>query len=212
MRTYIFDLDDTLYREHDYVLSGLRAVAEHVSRELRRRRTGAALYATMRTEFLEHGRGNVFQRCVERHNLRITPRSMLMVYQHHTPRGLHLYDDARRLLDRLPNDYGIVSNSPAEIGVAKLAALGLDCPAVWGAQKKHVNSVGFRSMAAWLGARYDDCVYVGDDPRYDFMRPRTMGWWTIRIVRDYGDNMQTPPPMAGYEPHQVVRSLDEIEA
>ena len=30
IRALIFDLDDTLYREHDFVASGFRAVAEYV--------------------------------------------------------------------------------------------------------------------------------------------------------------------------------------
>jgi len=209
MTTYIFDLDDTLYREHDYVLSGLRAVAEHCARCRDRRRTGAALYATMRTEFLEHGRRNVFQACIERHGLHITPREMLLVYQDHTPRGIKLYDDATLLLERLGGGYGIVSDSPEHIGRAKLNALGIDCAVVWGANKA-ASDAGFRAMASWLGADHRDCVYVGDNPRSDFVMPRALGWRTVRIVREYGDNMKARAPSASYEPHRIINDLSEL--
>ncbi len=208
MTTYILDLDDTLYREHDYMLSGLRAVAEHVAKMSRKQRSGAVLYATMRTEFMCNGRANVFEALIARHKLKRTPKELLGVLRNHQPKGVKLYEDAKRLTDAMENIL-IITDGPEDVAMIKCAALGLDNPLVMSESRKPRPNA-FVDMMSWMNLAPRDCTYIGDNPHTDFLAPKKLGMHTIRIVRDYGDWMQTKPPTEAHAPERVVSTLDEV--
>src|SRR5262245_30522232 len=90
-RTIIFDLDDTLYREHEFVFSGFRAVDLHL--ESRGVKGFGELAISL---FVDGQRGNVFDSALTR--LSIEPErsfvsSLVEVYRSHLP-TLTLLPDA----------------------------------------------------------------------------------------------------------------------
>src|SRR3954465_12267606 len=126
-RAVIFDLDDTLYREHDYVRSGFAAVARRLAAE------PAAppeheLYDALVREWQRNGRGSVFDAVVADAGLAVDVGELVAVYRKHEPQ-LVLYPDAGGALPRLEASdrlVAVLTDGMASVQRRKLRALGLD--------------------------------------------------------------------------------------
>jgi putative hydrolase of the HAD superfamily len=216
-RAVIFDLDDTLYREHDYVRSGFAAVARRLARE-----PGAPtpedLYATLVDEWEQHGRGRVFDVVAERFGLRVPVAELVGVYREHEP-SLVLYPDAERALARLEaagTPVAVLTDGMAAVQRRKLHALGLDrrvgCIVVsddYGLDAWKPSAVPYRAALEHLGVPSTGAVYVGDNPHKDFIGARALGLGTVRVRRPTGDHTATVLEPE-YEADVTVASLDEV--
>ena len=191
VRCVVFDVDDTLYLERDYVCSGFRALETWALRRL-----GVGGFSHVAWEIFESGgRGDVFDRALVR--IGVDPEPALVyeavqVYRTHTPM-IRLLDDARDCLDRLLGRVVLaaITDGPEASQRAKVEALDLRhwCSRVvltemLGCPKPHPRA--FESVEAATGVRGDACVYVGDNPRKDFAGPKHCGWRTVRIRRTGG--------------------------
>lgn len=213
----VFDLDDTLYPEIDFVRSGFRAVAGQFRAAL-----GPADAAVDRMwETFSHGdRTRVFDAvCAERGrgDDRALVAEMVRTYRGHVP-SIRLHEDAARLLARLSGRMllGVVSDGPLETQQNKIDALGL-APRVHAVEltnlygrafwKPHPRA--FEQIARRLGCPHGELAYVADNAEKDFVAPNGLGWTTIQVRRAdgvYRDRMAAP----GGAPHHVVESLDEL--
>jgi len=214
----IFDLDDTLYLERDYAMSGYQFVAERFRDRLGGDTTRAA--EAMR-HALEHGdRRHVFDDALR--SLGIPADAGLILeladaYRHHTPR-IGLADDAAVALRRLRSvaRLGIITDGPAYQQKKKIDAMGV-APLVDvviltdelgpGFAKPHPRA--FESMADQIGAAAARCTYVADNPAKDFVAPNRLGWTTIRIVRPGGIYADSPVALGG-APQRTITSLVEL--
>lgn len=83
----LIDLDDTLYDERTYVLSGFSAVAQELARR-HPRLDAAALAAGMEAELDTHGRGRIFDVVLQAAGLPASPAligELVGVYRDHRP-------------------------------------------------------------------------------------------------------------------------------
>ena len=84
LKAIIFDLDDTLYLERDFVRSGFRSVASQCHREngideLR-------IFNSLWGKFIEGGRGNLFDLLLEENqDIDISLNDLIYIYRSHTP-------------------------------------------------------------------------------------------------------------------------------
>lgn len=217
-RAVIFDLDDTLYREHDYVRSGFAAVAERLAREPGAPGAGE-LYGALIDEWQRHGRGRIFDAVTERFGLRVPVPELVGAYREHDPSALELYPDAERALARLEAAgtlLAVLTDGMAAVQRRKLHALGLDrrigCIVVcddYGLDAWKPSAVPYRAALEQLGVAPTDAVYVGDNPNKDFIGARALGLATVRVRRDSGDHARTTLG-AEYEADVTVGSLDEV--
>lgn len=212
--TLLFDLDDTLIAEMDFVRSGWRAVALHLAGL-----TGVGqdpLLAMMADAF---GRdpAHVFDQVCEQ----LGQRSSLVGecvdrYRFHDC-ALRVLPDADRVLawarDRRT---GIVSDGWPAVQRAKLAAAGLgervevvvltgDLPL--GSAKP--SPAGFRAALDALGSVPERAVYVADNLEKDFIGPRQLGMRSVRVARPGGvylDRMGN----AGGAADATVGTLDDL--
>lgn len=183
----VFDLDDTLYPEASYNLSGFRAVGVHVAE-----RYGFADFGTRCSERFKQGaRGRIFDEVMKEIGLDVPVADLVRVYRDHVP-DLALYEDAQETLQflgrRMP--MGLLTDGFASVQRRKVAALGLEeafgalvfsddeGPSAW----KPSPRPYLRMMEA-LGSRADGFLYVGDNPRKDFVSARKLGWLTLRVER-----------------------------
>jgi putative hydrolase of the HAD superfamily len=218
-RAVIFDLDDTLYSEHDYVRSGFAAVARRLAREPGAPEA-AILDAALVAEWLEHGRGRVFDVVAARYGLDVPVAELVAAYREHEP-SLELYPDADRALTRLEaagTPVGVLTDGMASVQRRKLKALGLDqrirCIVVcddYGLDAWKPSPVPYRVALEQLGVAPADAVYVGDNPNKDFIGARALGLATVRVKRDTGDHALTVLD-ADYEADVTVATLDEAFA
>lgn len=207
IRGVVFDLDDTLYLEREYVRSGFAEVAGFVAA-----RTGVDADRTF--EFLWNGfetsrRGRAFDELIEAFALDgLAVGELVAAYRAHQP-DIALATDVRALLMALRSDgrkIGVITDGPAESQHAKVAALGLldlvDLIVVtgeWGEDfwKPHPRS--YDLIEETWGLPGSDLTYVGDNPAKDFVTARRRGWLTVRVRR------------AG-QLHLAVEATDEYRA
>lgn len=213
-RLLVFDLDDTLYLERDFVRSGFRAVAAHVRGALGLR----GFFAAAWRRFEAGERGTVFDAVLAEKGFIPTPRlvrELVRVYRSHDPH-VRLCGDARRFLRRPParTTLAIVTDGPPIAQRSKVRALGLTrlVSAVvltgrWGPRYAKPHPRAFRALQRRFHVPGNACTYVGDNPRKDFEGPRSLGWMVVRLRRPGG--LHEGLPDTGLP---EVRSCDELEA
>lgn len=187
----VFDLDDTLYPESDYVRSGFEAVDSWV-----RNRFGVEGFASCaQTEFGTGNRTHVFDAVLEKLGLDTSAQTvseLVDVYRTHEPR-LVLWDDADQAMNVLSYKYdlALVTDGYLAAQRRKVRSLGLDSrlnPIVFsdelgGRSSWKPSSIPYRRMMEITGAAPEICVYIADNPFKDFVTARKLGWSTIRIRR-----------------------------
>ena len=189
----VFDIDDTLYLERDYVKSGFEAVGAHLQDSLQL--TG---FAETAWRLFEAGvRGQTFDRALC--ELGLVPsgaiiREAVRVYREHEPQ-IEMLEDARELIQYLASrgiGMGVITDGPAASQRAKASALGLDRSirsAIFtdelGPGNAKPNPMSFELMARLLG-KPDRLAYIADNPAKDFAAPSSLGWSTVRVRRHGG--------------------------
>ena len=180
MKAYIFDIDDTLYLEMDYVRSGFTAVGE----ALKLPAFGAKCW-----NLFESGvRGNTFDLAKQAFpEVTMETKALVDIYRRHKPR-IQLCEDAREFLFDLRARTAIVSDGPIYSQRAKFLALGLlpwiECPIFTAETCAPKPAAAAFQLVAWtLDTPYKDCVYIADNPKKDFAGPKQLGMHTIRMRR-----------------------------
>ena len=128
MKAVLFDLDDTLYPEMEFVRGGFRAAARHLAG--RHGLDTERLYEEMLDVLGRDGRGRVFDRVLEDHGLLSAEAVALMVYIYRTHRpSLRPDDDARATLEALRQAdvrLGLVTDGMGSVQRRKIAALEIE--------------------------------------------------------------------------------------
>lgn len=217
LKVIAFDLDDTLYDERSYVQSGMRAVAHFLAPRVRL--SEQALLRALLTELEQNGRGRTFDAVLERHgqHSKGLVRKCLSVYRMHRPGALRLRG-SRRVLERLRRDYSlyVVTDGNKLVQQAKVEALGLTryvkkalCTHAYGRSHAKPSAYCFELIRQWEKVRPDEVLYVGDNPRKDFVGLRPLGYRTVRLSRGpYKDTHFGPM----HEAEFVIRRLEELPA
>jgi putative hydrolase of the HAD superfamily len=189
----VFDLDDTLYLERDFVRGGFRAVGDHLRRELGVR----GFFRAAWKRFIAGERGFVFDRVLADNGIapdRPLIRTLLRIYRTHSPK-LRLCPDARRFLSRPPDGaaIAIITDGQLPVQKAKVRALGLDkvvdeivITGQWGPRFAKPHPRAYRRLERRFRLPGSACLYVGDNPAKDFQAPRALGWSAIRMRRPGG--------------------------
>lgn len=211
----ILDLDDTLFLERDYVISGLTAVGEHVAAT-----RGVPDFGKVAIALFEAGvRGTTFDQALAR--VGIEPTASLVAelvgaYRRHAP-AIGLLPDAARLIAGLDDRYlGVVTDGPLDSQRAKAMAVGAPGWAeliVYTAElgpgfgKPHERA--FAIHEAQTGLPGDQFTYVADNPTKDFGGPKARGWQTIRIRRPASLHARLA---SGEDVDAEITSLDELRS
>lgn len=187
----VFDMDDTLYFEYDYVLSGFRAVAESLA--MGNDHKAESLYKYM-IDVFEHGdRRNIFdQVLIKWPNLLYitTVENMVQLYRCHTP-NIRLMPGISDIILYLKDHgirIGLITDGFYKAQHAKFAALGIDqlidlaiFTDIWGHDFWKPHPRAFETIAESWGIPHSKLVYIGDNPQKDFIAPIKLGWQTIRL-------------------------------
>ena len=217
LRAAVFDLDDTLYPERQYVLSGYCAVAEHLRASLKR------------TERLEDWLWDRFQRGLCRDAFQAASEHfrlgldaagverLVRVYREHRPR-IWPYPSVAEFLGRLHDRFrlGLLTDGFLPAQRLKLQALGIErfFDAVvftdqMGRECWKPSAAGFERVRELLDVPHEACAYVGDNPSKDFIAPSALGWRTIRWAHPGQVHADKPAPEAG-RPQTVVHLPGEL--
>ncbi|MBN1910103.1 MAG: HAD family hydrolase [Pirellulales bacterium] len=214
----VFDLDDTLFPERQFVDSGMRAVADWGEQVLQI--PAETTLDELRGLIEQHADGRTFNRWLANHHL--DPEEwvhpMVQVYRKHEP-TLTPYDDVSPVLQKLRRTcrLGVVTDGYLEVQQRKMAATGLEdrFDAIvysdeLGRDAWKPSTKPFELVLQRLGVAPDEAVYVGDNPTKDFRGARQLGMETIRIRRPDGlyGHLKTACPEDA--PHWQIATLTEL--
>lgn len=217
-RAIVFDMDDTLYDERQYVLSGFHAVARWAEAELGL--PAAASYAELAGLYAQGVRGSTFDQWLTAHGLptiELTPR-LVAVYREHEP-TLRPFPEVADLLAQLRYDHrlGLVSDGYLEVQRRKLAALGL-APLLdavvfsdeLGRASWKPSPAPFEAVCRRLDVAPVDAVYVADNATKDFAGPRRIGMASIWVRWPGGEYTAREPLGPEHAPDWTISSLAEL--
>ena len=189
IRAVVFDLDDTLYPEVEFVYSGYRIVSEAVYKQW-----GFKIYDELVALFEEGQRGDLFTPVLRKH-LRIVKESyvqqLVKIYRQHIPR-IHPFPEVLKVLDKLKPLYrlAIISDGLLSVQERKLRVLGIGhyCDEIifsdkWGQNFWKPHPWPYEECVRRLFLEPASMVYVGDNPNKDFVTPRRIGMKTVRVRR-----------------------------
>lgn len=211
-----FDLDDTLYEERLFVLSGFRAVAEHGARHWGI--PAGPAFEDMTAILARYGRGRVFDDWLARHGLRsrANVRTCVKVYRHHLP-DIVLPAAHQTLLERLGR-HGplfLVTDGHKIAQSRKVEALGLHqlfrrvyITHRYGRHHAKPSLHCFDLIRRRTGADWADIAYIGDNPAKDFVSLNRVGAKTIRVhTGQHSSDTAQPDHDAGHH----IDTLADLE-
>lgn len=219
----VFDLDDTLYKEAEYVESGIRAVAADAEEAgimtasqayslIKSASDTASGFDRLAAYALQSDKSEVFD-----------IQQILAIYRNHTP-DISLPPDVHMLMERLKSEnkaMGLITDGRSIAQRSKIKALGLDryissdnilISQEIGADKRWPTA--FEEIMR-RNPEESSFVYVGDNPEKDFLWPNRLGWLTVMLLDTDHTNIhpQAIPslnPDIDYNARHFIKRLSEL--
>jgi putative hydrolase of the HAD superfamily len=216
-RCLVFDLDDTLYLERLYALSGFGAV----DRYLNESRKVAGFYSIAEEVFEQGARGDIFNVTLRR--LGIEDESSLITdlvgqYRCHEP-DIALLDDAHWALENFSGsaEMALLTDGFADAQRRKINALDIS---------KYFKKIvvtdelgrdfwkpciaSYRIIEEYFEVNGSQCVYVADNPKKDFVAPNKLGWDSVRIIRDQGEYRNACGDSPAFDAKATISTLRDL--
>lgn len=178
----IFDLDDTLYSEKEYVKSGYVAIEKEFSNIKN-------MSQKLWDAFLENK--NSID-CVLKKEGLLTEENKskaLKIYRNHIP-NIHLYEGVERIIEQIYEDekkIGLITDGRPIGQKNKIKALNLEkyikeiiiTDELGGIEYRKPNPKAFEVMQERMKISFKKMVYIGDNINKDFVAPEKLGMNTI---------------------------------
>jgi putative hydrolase of the HAD superfamily len=214
----VFDLDDTLYSERQFAISGFRACERWLVDNF-----GVGTIVDDMTRLLDDG--YMRQLFVEVLNERVPHASpehleaFIDIYRLHDPQ-IELYPDAQWALDHFGGlgPLGLITDGQHEVQSSKVRALGIAhrfhhivyTHALGGREFSKPHPLSYEQMEAALDPKRERrLVYVGDNPAKDFVTPNKRGWTSVQVLRPYRIHSRAIAAEGGAA-HHVVETLKDL--
>ncbi len=211
---YIFDLDDTLYDERQYVESGFRAVASYAAEHWGLDATSC--YEQLVRLLDTQGRGRIFDDFLAHHSLssKTNIQACVRTYRQHKP-NLTLPAEHLQLLQQLPKPLYLVTDGHKIVQQNKVEALGI-APLFkrvfithrFGIKHAKPSTHCFELIKKAEECTWQDMVYIGDNPAKDFVNLNKLGMNTVRVLTGVHKKVEA---LVGYDAIKIVKGLLEIK-
>lgn len=188
-KVILFDLDDTLYSEKEYVKSGYKQIAK-ICPEIDN------MYLKLWDAFQSGEKAIDF--VLKNENLHSDKMlfDCLKAYREQEPE-ISLYPGVADMLSDLKNrglKLGIITDGRPKGQHAKIKALGLEkyferiiiTDELGGVEYRKPNPQAFIEMKDFFGVEYSEMVYIGDNIKKDFIAPDKLGMATILFENNDG--------------------------
>lgn len=191
VKMVVFDLDDTLYPEMEFVLGGFRASADVLYSITQGQVDAFSLFVSI----LENEGGEkVFDKALERLGLARTDdliQRLVNAYRYHEP-NLTPFKGIPELIEDLKTKgvkIGLITDGPHQVQRRKFHALGLShlfdavvfSDAINGRSSWKPSPLPYIQIEKTSHLTKDSLVYVGDNPSKDFDGAEERGWLTVRV-------------------------------
>jgi len=219
MKVVCFDLDDTLYKEIDFLKSAYREVASYAyARALLPCESYSVIYEEMLAEYMKGN--NAFEYLNACVGLDIPMNDYLNIYRNHKPE-IYLEQSIYTTLIAIRdagNIIGLITDGRSVQQRNKIRALGLhefieeDMIVI---SEEFGTSKPSEENYKYFMERFNpetEFIYVGDNPEKDFIAPNKLGWKTI-CLKDDGSNIHKQDFQVSSEnlPDIIVPIFKEID-
>jgi putative hydrolase of the HAD superfamily len=210
----VFDLDDTLFNEETYVLSGFKSVSKFLQRN--NNIDSKESLEFMMKDLKENGRGKIFNNLLVKYSIFTGKRlrKLISIYRMHKPE-IKLYKDAFAILNKYNNiSKYIVTDGNKIVQKIKCNALNLDkymkeifITYRFGIKYAKPSTYCFHKILDLEKANPGNVIYIADNPNKDFVNLNKEGFNTVRIMRGMFANVKVKKEQDGM---YKIKSLNEI--
>lgn len=217
IKAIVFDLDDTLYPENEYVLSGFEVVSRILETKYKICDAKEKLVKLYQQDIK-----NVYNRLLSSENISYSDEDIKMlvdIYRDNKPESLKPYSGVEDMLEVLKRQgylLGIITDGREKQQNAKLNALNIRryfdeiiiSDSLGGEEFRKPDERAFLLIAQRLGVNPSEMVYVGDNPNKDFAISAKLPIKTIQLKKgiysneSYRDNIL---------PMVVIEDIRDIE-
>lgn len=208
----VFDLDDTLYKEIDFLQSAYCEIATVIETKFSKQEVLSFMMKSYQQK------QDVFQEVINFYGLTIEKQELLHIYRTHRPK-ISLAKEARTTLETLQNRgciLGLLTDGRKTTQSNKIEALGLHnfinqeniiISEEFGSEKPTMRNYEY-FMQHYPDKRY---CYIGDNIRKDFVTPNILGWDTVCLLDD-GRNIhhQELTIEKQFLPIHLIKSFEEL--
>ena len=205
----VFDLDDTLYNEINYLKSAYQNIAKQLEQN-----NWKPLFAYMFS--LYRNQIDVFDKISSKYN--VSKESLIKKYREHTPE-IKLFDGVMDKIIEIKKYKGkvaIVTDGRINTQMSKIKSLGLHeitdkiiISEATGYEKPNENN--FKLIENHF--KCDQYFYIADNLKKDFISPNFLGWKTIGLL-DNGLNIHNNSYLylnKKHMPSEFISSFMEIQ-
>ena len=212
----IFDLDDTLYNEKTFVFSGFERVANWISSLSTIPKEEILEY--MKDDFYKNGRGAIFNNVLEafyRKN-KTSIRKCISIYRLHEP-NIMLEKKVIEILEELKEIFPvyILTDGNKVVQSNKIKALqikdyvkGVFITHRYGLKASKPSLICFEKIKKLENVGWEQIVYIGDNPKKDFVNLNKVNSVTIRILKGDYARLQVD---SFYDAKYSINDLVEIK-
>ena len=207
---FVFDLDDTLFKEIDYVHSAFNAILTFLKDHKNIDLTNSIQWRTdFKIGLIDHliSIPGISQKC--------TKEELLDLYRHHPP-SIQLSVEMMNFLNEVKTSFhtvGIITDGRSKTQRNKISALRIQ----WISDVIISEETGFskpdQRCYDFFEKKYPkkNFIYLADNPSKDFITANKKGWYTIGL-KDDGRNIhnQNSPWQESFLPKKWVSSVSEI--
>lgn len=194
----VCDLDDTLYKEIDFVTSSFPVIGAELSRRGLMEADEAVRLLSASPADMRRGIDRLMARLdAEAPGCGVTPGDIVEIYRNHTPR-IRLSPGVERTLAALKERgvrLGLITDGRSGTQRAKIRALGLERffdeenILISGETGFDKFSVRPFEMMMERNPHQLHFTYIGDNPAKDFLWPNRLGWSTVMLCGGF-DNLK----------------------
>lgn len=216
-KAVIFDLDDTLYDEMQFVRNGFKKVALYISQVYKINRNKA--YNLLIRILHDYGRGKVFDLALSRLGLPVNKQvvaKLVSVYRYNNYKLKPFKGTTRALFHLRRKGYkmALLTDGNCRVQRHKVSLLGIgrffDCLVYsrqYGISCEKPSQFIYQKCLKKLEVEPYDAIYVGDNPYKDFIGAKKIGMQTIMIKTGRRKTAGFP---SGYGAEYFVSSMGSI--
>ena len=218
LKAILFDLDDTLFLEKDFVKSGFKAVASYIHN-----RNGIdekIIFKNLWSIFSSGKRKNIFDLYVKKFgNNRYSINEMVDLYRSHMP-DINLLPGINAYLLSLSKEYklGLVTDGYIQTQNNKINVLGLKkifdrilITEELGREFWKPSIVPFSKICDSLEVSPMETIYIADNPEKDFKGPNQLGMYSIRLQLKDGEYYKSEPKNKEFASAAVVYNIENLK-
>ncbi|MEG4804221.1 HAD family hydrolase [Microcoleus sp. ARI1-B5] len=218
IKIIVFDVDDTLFPEREFVQSGFQAVGEWMLNKY----AISGFFEIAWKFFAEGKRGQIFNWALAAIGVEDEPeiiQEMLQIYRNHEPQ-ISLHEDARWAIAyfRGHKKLGAITDGYLKTQRNKVEALAIAdsfdtivYSDLYGRENWKPSPVPYLKVMELTGCSGSECVYIGDNPHKDFVTAKKLNWMTVQICRPDGEYSHITPAL-GYAADRKIFSLTDLES